>query len=56
MIDIRRMLYETTDAGPFWSNYLAGYLDVSVFGQVYITDRGQEYLDDLDGVTRNPEK
>jgi len=56
MIDLRRMLYESSSVfGPWWpldpflSNYLAGYVDVNMFGEIYRTDRGQAYLEELDG-------
>jgi hypothetical protein len=41
------MIYESLESlGPFWSAIAAGYA-VVVFGVVYVTPAGEEYLEGL---------
>jgi hypothetical protein len=44
---LRRLLFESSPWGPFWSAILVGFAAVGFDGRVYLTDAGSAYLESV---------
>jgi hypothetical protein len=52
---LARFIFETSPCGPFLTALAAGYAVAGPDGQIYLTDAGQEYLNDRPD-THRPER